>query len=312
MALGTDHFTGASGDLDVMIPQIWGQTINDYFKENLVMANFFTDRSDELSGGGDTIHTPNLTAMSANSKSNGSQVTLNSPTETKVDLVVNTWYEVSFLIEDREAAQVKRSYTLQDRYAQNAAFEIAEQLESAIAALFSGFSSTVGASTTSVADSEIRQAIATLATNKVTGMKQDSSFGQDVAFFMHPNTVWRQVMGIDKFTLVQNQGGNDPVLNGFAGMLYGIPVYVSTNVPNVSGATGRYNLLAHRDAIHFATLALGTGGSKGAMVGSAGVRVQSNYIPEYLGTLTTADIVYGVIENRDAAGVAILSHATSA
>ena len=45
----------------------------------------------------------------------------------------------------------------------------------------------------------------------------------------------------------------------------------------------------------------------GAMVGAQGIRVQSNYIPEYLSTVTTADILYGVVENRDAAGVRVLS-----
>lgn len=93
--------------------------------------------------------------------------------------------------------------------------------------------------------------------------------------------------------------------------LYGIPCYVSPNVPNEGGSNGRLNLLAHRDAIHFATASLGVS-SEGPMVGSAGVRVQSNYLPEYLHTLTTADILYGVIENRDAAGVVLKSHATAA
>jgi hypothetical protein len=80
-------------------------------------------------------------------------------------------------------------------------------------------------------------------------------------------------------------------------------------IPNVSGTTGRINALAHPDAIHFATSPLGQGGSMGAMVGSMGIRVQSNYIPDYLSTVTTADILYGVVENRDVAGVRILTSA---
>jgi hypothetical protein len=43
------------------------------------------------------------------------------------------------------------------------------------------------------------------------------------------------------------------------------------------------------------------------MTGKYGVRIQSNYIPEYLSTLTTADLLYGVVENRDNAGVWIRS-----
>ncbi len=65
MAFPTDTFTGASGDLDAMIPEVWGERINDFMKGRMVASSFFTDRSDELAGGGDTIHTPGMTEMTA-------------------------------------------------------------------------------------------------------------------------------------------------------------------------------------------------------------------------------------------------------
>jgi hypothetical protein len=109
--------------------------------------------------------------------------------------------------------------------------------------------------------------------------------------------------------LAINSPVNDPTAKRPAGYLYGIPVYQTTQIANVSGTTGRINALAHPDAIHWATSPLGAGGSLGQMVGSSGIRVQSNYIPEYLSTVTTADILYGVVENRDEAGVRILTQA---
>jgi hypothetical protein len=293
-------------DLAEIIPNIWGERFNNYFKANLIGANFFTDRSSELKGGGDTLYTPNFLAMSANTKTQQSQVTLQQADPTKQTLTVQTHKEVSFLIEDIDAERVKSSYSTMSTMAQNAGFEVAESLEKALFALFSGFSGSVGASTTNLADSEILAAIATLETNKVPGIHT----GQ-VAFFFHPNTFWRQVQALDKFSLAQNASA-DPVAQKPKGLLYGIPVYTSPNVPNVASTNGRYNALVHKDAIHFATASLGIGGSKGGMVGSSGVRVQANYIPEYLGTLVTADIVYGVTENRDSAGVRILTHATKA
>jgi hypothetical protein len=129
--------------------EIWGDRINDFFKCKLIITDFFTDRSGELAAGGDTLHTPNLTEMSANTKTNAVAVTLNSPTETSIDLVINTWKEVSFAIEDREAAFVKQSYAIQERYAKNAGYTIAAVLETAVATLFSGFSQSVGSSATS-------------------------------------------------------------------------------------------------------------------------------------------------------------------
>lgn len=298
MAFPSDTFTAT--DLASFIPEIWGQRVNDFYKSKLVMADFFTNRSDELMAGGDTLYTPNITEMAASSKTNAQAVTLVSPTETKVTLTVDNWYEVSFAIEDREAAQAMRSYSIMETYAKNAGFSVAKVLEVAIASLFTGFSQSVGASTTSIADSEIRQAIAFLETANI-----DTS--SECAFFMHPNVFWKQVQNLDKFSLAINSPVNDPTAKRPAAYLYGIPVYVSTNVQYVQSTTGRVNALAHKDAIHWATSPLGMGGSKGAMVGTGGIRVQSNYIPDYLSTVTTADILYGVVENRDTSGVRILT-----
>ena len=304
MAYPTDTFTGASGDLDVFIPEVWGEKINDFYKARLLMADFFTNRSDELANGGDTLYTPGMTEMTAHAKSNGAAVTLNSPTETKVTLTVDQWYEVSFAIEDKEAASVKRSYAIQENYAKNAAYTVGNLLESAISALFAGFSNTVGSSSANLADSDIRQAIAILESNKVPGI-----YSGEVAFFLHPNTFWRQVQAIDKFSLAVNSPVNDPTAKKPAASLYGIPVYVSPNLGLTDGS--RHNALVHKDAIHWATLPLGVESKAHGVTGKYGVRVQSSYIPDYLSTLTTVDILYGVVENRDDAGVWLKSPETA-
>jgi len=301
MATGTlPTATMSSTTLASNIPLLWGEKINEFFKLKLMIADFFIDRSSELASGGSALYTPNLTEFTAAPKSNATAVTLNNATDTKVTLTVDQWYEVSFAIEDREAAQVKHSYYLQERYAQSAGYTIAKKLEVALAALFDNFSTTVGASTTNLADSEIREAIATL-----EGVGIDTT--QDVAFFMHPNVFWKQVQNLDKFSLAVNSPVNDPTAKTPKATLYGIPVYVSNNVQYISGTVGRANALAHKDALHWATSPLGSGGSLsgGSMTGKYGVRVQSNYLPEYLATLTTADLLYGVVENRDNAGVTV-------
>jgi hypothetical protein len=210
--------------------------------------------------------------------------------------------EASFAIEDREAAQVKHSYYIMEKYAKNAGYAVAKKLEVALANLFDNFSQTVGASTTNLADSEIRAAIALL-----EGQNIDVS--QDVAFFFHPNVFWKQIQNIDKFSLAVNSPVNDPTAKMPAATLYGIPVYISTNIQQISGTVGRTGALAHKDALHWATSPLGTGGSMagGSMTGKYGVRVQSNYIPDYLSTITTADLLYGTVENRDLFGVAIFT-----
>lgn len=295
--------SASSTTLATSIPLLWGERINDFYKSKLMMADFFVDRSSELSEGGSTVYTPNMTEMAAAAKSNATAVTLNAPTDTKITLLVDQWYEVSFAIEDRENAQVKHSYYIQEKYAKNAGYTMAKTLEVAIAALFSGFSQTVGTSVAALADSDIRAAITLLEAANI-----DTS--EDVAFFVSPAVFWKQIQNLDKFALAINSPSNDPTAKRPKATLYGIPVYVSTNVQVISGGTGRACALAHKDAIHYATSPLGTGGSDAtgtghSMTGRFGVRVQSHYVPEYLSTLTTADLLYGVIENRDTSGVYI-------
>src|SRR5579885_891103 len=190
--------TETSTTLAELIPEIWGEKVNDFYRAKLKMTSFFTNRSDELVEGGDTLYTPNLSEMSAASKSNATAVTLNSPTETKQTLTVSNWYEVSFAIEDKEAAQVKRSYTLQQRYMKNAAYTAAKKLEDAVATLFQGFSTTVGTTGTALSRTTILTAVSSLETN-------NADF-EEAAWFLHPKTLWVDVMSIDAFALAINNG----------------------------------------------------------------------------------------------------------
>lgn len=269
------------------IPAIWGSKLNDFYRANLVCANFFEDLSEELTDGGNIVYIPNISQMTAATKTVGSQVTLNKPTAAKVTLTVNTWKEVSFLIEDFVAAVMKRSYRMQERMMKNAGYTVADTLEDAIIALFNGFSQVVGDSAHSFNDSSIRAAIAYLDAANVPQ--------SDRAFFLHPNVLWNQIMGINKYSLAINTSGADPVTKGPVTMLYGIPVYVTTNLGTTLGH--RNGALAGSDAINYATVRVGGG------YGPDKVRLQTQYLQDYLGTLVTADIMFGVIENRDTSGV---------
>lgn len=291
MAFPTDTFTAT--DLAELIPDVWGEKINDFYRAKLKMAAFFTDRSDEVVDGGDNIFTPNLTEMSAAAKSNATAVTLNSPTETKQTLTVDQWFEVSFMIEDRQAAQVKRSYNTQQRYMKNAAFTAAKKLEVAIATLFNSFSTEKGTTTVALTDAVVRSCVSALET-------ANADYDEAV-WFLHPKTVWVDLMSIDRFALAMNAPGSNPVVKGAIGNIYGRPVVTSTLITKVNANADYSGALAVPDSIHFA---------KGNLPGQKdqyGVRLQANYIPEYLGTLVTADILYGVVENRDSGGVEIIS-----
>ncbi len=307
MALGTNGFTGGNGgDLTVNIPLLWGEQINDYFRYALKLAAFFIDRSEELTDGGAAVYTPNISALTTNTKTVNTEVTLSSPTYTNVTLSVSTWKEASFVIEDRELAQVKKSYYIQDKIAKGGAWEVAQDLEDAIAALFTSITTNVvGLGTQNAVDSTLLASIATL---EAAGVPV---YGGDTAWIFHPNTFYRQVGSVDKLTLWTNTNSEMPRDKAPTPMLYGIPVIVSPAVPVGGGAVGdngaRLNLLAHKDTFHWARLAMPVKAEKGS-VGAEGVRVQQSYVHEYLGDLVTIDLCYGVVENRDDSAVKIRSH----
>lgn len=292
--------TETNVSLDSYIPLVWGERVNEFYRNRLKAAPFFTDRSDEVSMGGDTLYTPNTTEFTANAKTTGATVTLNSNSDTKQTLSISSWFESSFAIEDAEAAQVRRSYSIMERYAKNCGYAVAKKLDTAICQMFQQFTNAVGSSTNNLGDSDIRAAFAYLETNAA-----DST---EAAFFVSPNVFWKQIQAIDKFSLAINSPTNNPTSLRPQGTLYGQPVYVTQQITTTTTPSGGLsNAFATPDAIHWATAPLGAGGSKAtSMTGSGGVRVQSNYIPEYLSTVTTADILYGVCLNRGAtAGVLV-------
>ena len=267
-----------------IIPEIWSDKMNNYYREKLVCANFFTDLSADVADGGDTVYIPNVTAMAAHDKADASPVTVNANTDGEQTLSVVTKKESSFSVEEMDGTMLKKSYNYINMQAQNAAYEVGKVYEKAFIALFDDFSQTTGTSSLGVADSNIRASIKYL---------DDANVPQeDRVFFMSPKAVWTDLMAIDRFSLVQNTGGADPVLKGHVGMLYGIPVISHSEIGTTNGSA--QNCLAGKDAIVHA---------------NTGLKVVSNFVPRYLSTLTTAYMRYGVAQNRDTSGVWIATKA---
>jgi hypothetical protein len=109
----------------------------------------------------------------------------------------------------------------------------------------------------------------------------------DGRFFLVPPSSRNTLMGLARYTeqaFVGEVGNGNTIRNGEIGNLYGIPVFVSSNCDTATG-DARICLLGHKDAA--------------VLVEQVGVRSQTQYKQEYLGTLYTADTLYGVKELRD-------------
>jgi len=310
MGLGTNHVTKTTAA--TFIPAIWSDEIVAAYKKNLVAANLIK-KMNFKGKKGDTVHIPSPTRGSASAKAASTQVTLIAATESEVLVSINKHYEYSRLIEDIVEAQALSS--LRSFYTDDAGYALAKQVDTdlirlgriangatlgtddyatsntATKAFIGSNGTTAYNSTTSNAaaltDAAIRRTIQRL---------DDQDVPMDNRFFIVPPSSRNTLMGLARFTeqaFVGEQGANNTIRNGNIGDVYGVQVYVSTNADSGAGNSGadRICLMGHKDAY--------------VLVEQQGVRAQTQYKQEYLGTLFTADTLYGVAELRDYSSVAL-------
>ena len=303
MALGTNHVTTTTAA--TFIPEIWSDEIIATYKKNLVLANL-VKKMNFKGKKGDTVHIPAPTRGNASAKAASTQVTLIAATESEVTVAIDQHYEYSRLIEDIVEAQALAS--LRNFYTEDAGYALARQVDtsiiqvgrsvqggggtSAYSGAFSGADGTTayvaGANTGlgALTDAAIRRSIQRL---------DDADIPMDGRFLVIPPSSRNTLMGLARYTeqaFVGESGGNNTIRNGEIGNLYGTPVFVTSNADTTSGSTAcRIALMGHKDFAVF--------------VEQQGVRAQTQYKQEYLGTLFTADTLYGVKELRDNAAVAL-------
>ena len=278
MGFGSNHMTVTTGAK--FIPELWIDKVVKATEAQLVLWKNTWDWSENEPS--NKLQAPLLSNLTANNKSASSAVTFNSPTEDEKELDLTTHKECSFLIEDILKAQA--SYNITKMYTDKAAYAIAKVMDSAVSALFASFSQAVGAAGSPMGDQQILDAIEFLDLADAPETER--------VLVIHPSQK-NALFSIEKYFRADFSGnGSSSILTkGKFGELYGIPVYVTTNLSTSGGA--RLNALYQKEAI-----ATGV---------SYGPRVQGDYILEYLANLVVCDVVYGLTETRDDHGVWIKS-----
>jgi N4-gp56 family major capsid protein len=307
MALGTNHVTVTTAA--TFIPEIWSDEIVAAYKKSLVMANLVKKMSFKGKKG-DTVHIPSPTRGDASAKTAGNQVNLIAATEGEIVVSINNHFEYSRLIEDIVEAQALSS--LRSFYTDDAGHALGKKVDSSLIQLArgarggnaanqaytggiigsTGVAYTSGSSNAAnIADAGIRTAIQLL---------DDQDVPMDGRSLVVPPVARNSMLGINRFTEQAFKGNGSTLMNGEFGDIYGIKVFVSTNCDTAAGntATDRVALMFHRDSM--------------VLVEQMGVRAQTQYKQEYLGTLFTADTLYGVAELRDYSAVPIVVDASAA
>jgi hypothetical protein len=286
------------------IPEIWSDEVIAAYKTNLVLANRVKKMS--MTGKkGDTIHVPKPTRGTATAKAANTAVTIQNSVESEVLININKHFEFSRLIED--ITEVQALASLRQFYTGDAGYGLARQVDDDLFALGKSFGNGDGSSFVNTGSFQINSTTGVLEAFDVDGVADLGDF-TDVVFraliqkmddadvpmdnrsFVVPPSLRNAIMGIDRYTSTDFVNGKG-VETGKIGNLYGVDVFVTSNCPitDPTDATkGRGAYLIHRDTMVLAE--------------QQAIRSQTQYKQEFLGTLYTADTLYGTQVMRPEAG----------
>jgi N4-gp56 family major capsid protein len=289
------------------VPEIWSDEIIAAYKKNLVLANLVM-KMNFRGKKGDVIHIPAPTRGSASAKAATDAVTLIAASNTEVQVSIDKHYEYSRLIED--IAEIQALNSMRQFYTSDAGYALARRVDTDLVQLGRAFNgATVGTDDYATSNTTTKAYIGsngTTAYNSTTSNAaaltdaairrtiqrlDDNDTPMDGRFFVIPPSSRNTLMGLARYTEQAFVGDGNAIRNGEIGNLYGIPVFVSSNADTGAGTSGtdRICLMGHKDAM--------------VLVEQLSVRSQTQYKQEYLGTLFTADTIYGVKAMRTAATV---------
>jgi N4-gp56 family major capsid protein len=287
------------------IPEIWSDEIIAAYKKNLVLANVVKKMSFRGKKG-DTVNIPAPVRGNASAKAATDAVTLIAESDTLIQVLINKHYEYSRLIED--IAEVQALTSLRSFYTEDAGYALARRIDTDLVQLGRAFNgATVGTDdyataaattkafigsdgTTAYNSSSTNAAALTDAAIRRTMQRlDDNDVPMDGRFFLIPPSSRNTLMGLARYTEQAFVGNGDAIRNGEIGQLYGMAVFASSNADFGAGSSGadRICLMGHRDAM--------------VLIEQMAVRSQTQYKQEYLGTLFTADTIYGVKALRTSA-----------
>lgn len=287
--------TGAYGSGNVNIgitagnvfrPNIWSKEVLMFVKKNLVLLPLVKHYDADVQSSGQTLEIPNVGTITANQKAQNTLVTLNYNTETKITLTLNKHYESSFIVED--ILKVQSAYDLRTDYTQAAAYAIQEKIDSNLAVDMTAAFTAFGAFGTPINDNLI------LVVNRYL---DDAKAPQtDRSLVVTPQGK-QEMLAIDKYIrydAIGIGGEQNSIRNGQIGEIYGVRVYMSQNLVQLTTTVPQNShLFFHKDSFAIAV--------------QMQPRTQASYKQEYLGWLVTVDVLYGLVALRPSFGFELIS-----
>lgn len=246
----------------------WTRDIQQPFDRMLQAAKLVQDRSGLVADGGDTIHVPFASIVTARSKAANTAITFDSPEAAPITINVQSHYYVGVLIED--IAKIQANYDLKAAFMQRMSEALAVQVDTDLMSLYSSAGQTVSAGA-AVDDADVLAIVTAFDSVNTPPSQRFGIIGHNTK---------ADLLGVNKYAAYDQTGKTGKAVDGsqdLTGALYGMELYHSGNV--VTSGTG-HNLFFHKSAISLAQQKAPT--------------FESIYSVDYLGYKTALYTVYGV------------------
>ena len=322
--------TGVDSTLQNFVPEIWGASIMDYMEKSLVFGALANDLSGLVANGGDKIHLPKHTEITASDTYGGSSVAVETLIDSPLAFDDSTAAEGEYTLDINQAihsaiaitdvAQMQSSYDVMNIYTEKLGYALAKKVDQYLALkLFESISfnyangTTDGAQAGNTIELNTTHDSVAIAQDGVANMQQaiyeSDATVADFVMVLTPQT-YASLFNLDEFAKYDGVGasfGSEvPLISGFAGKLGGVEVIVSNNFMHYGAASSTAaassapvgNFSANGVSDESEKL-LGYLIHKDAMhiAYSRGMkaRVQSDYHLSTLSTRFVADSVYGCL-----------------
>lgn len=241
MATGTTEFVDNT-TADVFIPEIWAQEAIVSRPSRLVFAPLVNTRyKKELMSRGDKVNIPNISDLTAQTKSINTAITYETNTETNQTITVATHQYAAMAVEDITALQADRD--LFAAYAGKMGYALDLAVDDVLAGLIDDFSQTVGTLASDLTYTDLLRARQYL---------DDADVPEDGRNIVVSPAQEAGMMQIEHFINSDYTGQNGVAKGGgpkgWIGSWLGMGIWKSTNVEGTNAA-GHDNGMFHGDAI---------------------------------------------------------------
>lgn len=239
-----------------------------------------------------TINVNKRGTLTVRTKAEGTPITTDGPTNTKIPIVLNRHRYVAW---EAESSAMAMGNPQAIEYMTDAMKALAEQIETDVLSVYGDLSVAIGSGGTDLDEAAVLEAKLRLSQTRCPRMGR-------VAFVRDEQE--NALLSLDKFTAADSRGdGGDALREGRVGRLHGFDFYASQLVAETAGPpVEQHNLFGHPDAIMMAMRPMplapsGSGVVSAYIVDEAtglALRYTYGYDQRYMSVVHVLDALYGI------------------